>query len=251
LSAPAKTGPIFARPIAHRGLHDKYAGRTRNSPEAFEAAITYGYGIECDLQMSADEVPVVFHDSALERRTGAEGTVNEISAETFMGLELGQTGQSPQSFAGLLDQVGGRVPLIVELKKQSDPKSPLGRIAVETAAGYPGPIAFKSFDPSLVAAVRQAGFSGPVGIVINGGPGDANAVSGRLALQHLVHAPANEFDFLSLNHLALELPAVNLLRRVGKKIMAWTVCTPAEAAKSRPLCDQIIFEGFFPPVANE
>jgi glycerophosphoryl diester phosphodiesterase len=247
LSTPGATAIIFDRPIAHRGLHGHHTATVENSPAAFAAAIAHRYAIECDLQISSDDVPIVFHDDTLERLTGAAGPVNQATAKTVSGLSLLQTDQRPPLFSAFLEQIAGRTPLIVELKKQADPKSALARRVVEIAAGYAGPIAFKSFDPSLVAAVKQAGFPGPVGIVVNGGSEDANAVSGRLALQHLVHAPANEFDFLSLNHLALQLPAVDLLRRVGKKIMAWTIRTPAEAAKAYPLCNQIVFEGFLPP----
>ncbi len=44
---------LTARPIAHRGLHDA-SGPVENTPGAFSAAIAGNYGIECDLQISAD-----------------------------------------------------------------------------------------------------------------------------------------------------------------------------------------------------
>ncbi len=53
---------FLAAPLAHRGLHDRTAGRIENSLTAIRAARDAGYGIEIDLQLSADGVAMVFHD---------------------------------------------------------------------------------------------------------------------------------------------------------------------------------------------
>src|SRR5260370_31202594 len=63
---------LTARPIAHRGLHDVSSGVIENTPSAFRAAVASGYGIECDLQISADGEAMVHHDDALGRLN--EGT---------------------------------------------------------------------------------------------------------------------------------------------------------------------------------
>ena len=61
---------LTARPIAHRGLHDAASGAIENTPSAFRAAIDGGYGIECDLQISADGEVMVHHDDVLGRLEG-------------------------------------------------------------------------------------------------------------------------------------------------------------------------------------
>ena len=53
---------LTARPIAHRGLHDRSRGIIENSRSAFEAAVAQGYGIECDVQLSSDGVYVQVWD---------------------------------------------------------------------------------------------------------------------------------------------------------------------------------------------
>ena len=60
---------LTARPIAHRGLHDASAGVIENTATAFIAARDAGYGIECDVQVSADGEAMVHHDDALGRLT--------------------------------------------------------------------------------------------------------------------------------------------------------------------------------------
>ena len=56
---------LTARPIAHRGLHDAASGIIENTPSAVGAAIAQGYGIEVDIQRSADGEAMVFHLSLI------------------------------------------------------------------------------------------------------------------------------------------------------------------------------------------
>ena len=71
---------LTARPIAHRGLHDAAAGVIENTASAFSAAIAAGYGIETDLQISADGEAMVHHDEALGRLTEGSGKLAAMSA---------------------------------------------------------------------------------------------------------------------------------------------------------------------------
>lgn len=241
-------GDIFARPIAHRGLHSRSQGIIENTRSAFRRAIEEGFAIECDLQLSKDHVPIVFHDSTLERLTKRRGEISALSAQELEQVPLRGTADTPLRFEDLLATIGGRVPLIVELKRQEKGNLSLARAAVAAARNYSGPLAFKSFEPRLVAGVRKSGFPGPVGIIIDaGGEGESGlTLARRMALRQLVHAPASSFDFVSCEHHALELPAVALLRRVGKKVMTWTIRSHADAAKALENADQIVFEGFLP-----
>src|SRR4029079_14090478 len=69
---------LIARPWAHRGLHDVQKGVIENTPSAFTAAIAAGYGIECDLQVSADGEAMVFHDAGLGRLTEADKRIEHM-----------------------------------------------------------------------------------------------------------------------------------------------------------------------------
>src|SRR6478736_702078 len=83
---PANEGPmpdldwLTERPFAHRGLHDASAGVIENTAQAFAAAISGGYGIETDLQISADGEAMVHHDDALGRLTEGTGRLADMSA---------------------------------------------------------------------------------------------------------------------------------------------------------------------------
>lgn len=60
---------LFAPPVAHRGLWSPH-GAPENSLAGFQAACAAGYGIELDVQLSADGEAMVFHDDTLARLTG-------------------------------------------------------------------------------------------------------------------------------------------------------------------------------------
>ena len=64
---------LTERPIAHRGYHDMNNRVWENTLSAFARAGEHGYAIECDVHLSSDGVPVVFHDDTLTPRTVTYG----------------------------------------------------------------------------------------------------------------------------------------------------------------------------------
>ena len=134
--------PAFLRlPIAHRALHDRAQGRPENSRAAIRAAIAAGYGIEIDLQASADGVAMVFHDDDLGRLTGATGPVRARTAAELGAIRLTDAEDGIPTLAEVLEIVAGRVPLLIEIKDQSgemgDLLEPvfLGTTAIDIAVG--------------------------------------------------------------------------------------------------------------------
>jgi glycerophosphoryl diester phosphodiesterase len=250
--------PLFPRPIAHRGLHNRAAGIIENSASAFEAAIAADFAIECDLQLSSDGVPFVFHDDDLERLTGLTGpfsarTAAELAATPLLGSA---SGDRPQRFTEFLTQIAGRTLLQIELKHQTDIAGTqlLARAAAEALKSYTGPVTVESFDPNLLTQIRQFGFSGPRGIITydyDAKDWDSHLTADqRYTLRHLLHWHETQFDFISCDKDALELPAIKFWRALGKPVTAWTIRSGVEAAAAAPHIDQIVFEGFDPLLAQ-
>ena len=243
---------IFARPIAHRGLHDRAAGIIENSRSAFAAAIDRGFGIECDLQVSSDGDPVVFHDATLERLTGREGRVIDTKTEDLCATPLLEStaGDTPLRFPDLLDGVAGQVPLIVEIKQQNYPDETrhLTQQALKAVAGYEGPLVFKSFDPLALNVLHKAGYRGGKGIITFDYQNHADHLGGaqKFILRNTLHRAISHFTFISCEHTALSNPVVRLRRAMGMKVMSWTVRSAAQAQEALKHADQIVFEGFDP-----
>jgi glycerophosphoryl diester phosphodiesterase len=243
---------LFARPIAHRGLHDRRHGIAENSLSAVAAAVAAGYGIEVDVQITADGGAVVFHDETLERMTEATGPVAARTTADLVRLPLRGSTAGDRIFGldELLATIGGRVPLVVELKTLWNRDPRLAEVAAAAAAAYDGPIALKSFDPLLVRTIRKAAPDIARGII-----GEAFrdpywrpylSAGKRFALRNLLHWPATRPDFLSWSLADLGLPAVVLAERFGVPVMSWTVASPADAVRAYAGADQIVFQDFRP-----
>src|SRR5882757_6723399 len=104
---------LTARPIAHRGLHDAPSGTIENTPSAFRAAIAGGYGIECDLQISADGEALVHHDDALGRLTDGIGRLDTMSADTLRRVAFKTTADRMLTLGELCDLAASRTLLLI------------------------------------------------------------------------------------------------------------------------------------------
>src|SRR3954452_20774269 len=109
-------GWLTARPIAHRGLHDAGKGIIENTASAAAAAIEGQYGIECDLQISADGEAMVFHDDTLDRLTEQRGPLAALTAAELRQVRYRNSNDRIITLGELLDLVAERVTLVIELK---------------------------------------------------------------------------------------------------------------------------------------
>jgi len=245
-------GWLIARPIAHRGLHDVASGVIENSVPAAEAAIAGRFGIECDVQLSADGEAMVFHDFVLDRLTGQSGAVSSVKAEALAAITLKGSQARIPTLSAFLDLIAGRVPLVIEIKSRFDGDLALTRRAAEIVAGRSGqPIVFKSFDPDIVTALRDLAPAIPRGIVAMNDysyPDYAHLdADKRHAMANLLHFGESRPDFVSWKVVDLQSAAPYLCRTaLGLPLMSWTVRTPADREMAARHADQIVFEGFTP-----
>ncbi len=156
---------LTARPIAHRGLHDAARGVIENTAAAVTAAIAGDYGVEVDVQVSADGEAMVHHDDVLGRLTEGEGRLDQMSAAALARVPFRDADARMMTLGELCDLIAGRATLVVELKSRfdGDPRLP-GRVAT-VLSGYGGPAAPMSFDPMQLAVLRQKSPRLPRGIV--------------------------------------------------------------------------------------
>lgn len=137
---------------AHRGLHGN--GVPENSLEAFELACRAGHGIELDVQLSRDGEVMVFHDYTLIRMTGVDKKLCELDAKELGELKLGGTEQKIPTFREVLSLIGGRVPVLVELKGESFDTALCPKVA-EILKEYNGSFCVESFNPLLIKDIKK------------------------------------------------------------------------------------------------
>lgn len=241
----------FARlPFAHRALHDVAKGRPENSRAAIKAAIAAGYGIEIDIQLSADGAAMVFHDYALDRLTESKGAVRLFDRATLENTALKGGAEGIPGLPEVLALVAGRVPLLVELKDQDGGMGPdIGPLETAVARdieGYEGPLALMSFNPHTVGKMRDLCPDVPRGLVTSAYRKEdwplSQAVCDRL--REIPDYDAVGASFLSHEVNDLKRPRVAELKARGAMICCWTVRSAAQEAQAREMADNITFEGY-------
>jgi glycerophosphoryl diester phosphodiesterase len=242
---------LTARPIAHRGLHDAAAGVIENTASAFAAAIEGGFGIETDLQISADGEAMVHHDIALGRLTLGSRLLAAMTAAGLKDVPFKDTGDRMMTLGELCDLVAGRTPLVIELKSRLDGDRRLVARTADVLQSYAGPVAAMSFDPQLVQALRETAPGLPRGIVAERHYEDTEwrdlTRRQRRELAFLLHGWRTRPHFVAYYVKDLPSPGPLIARHVfGLPLLTWTVRTEQDRQRARTWANQMIFEGFRP-----
>ena len=240
---------VTGQPLAHRGLHDETAGVVENTPAAFEAAAEAGYGIELDVQLTADGEAIVFHDTSLERLTFSGGNLNQMTAADLQALPLKNTTDRIPTLEAVLAQINGRVPLLVELKSFSPNPTALEQRVAEILADYNGPFAVQSFNPRSVewfAKNQPKWVRGQLGMKYKAGEFPQISAVNRFVLSNLLLSGLSRPDFIAFEWSALPSIAPGFARWLGLPVIAWTLKQAADWDQTRSYANNLIFEGFHP-----
>jgi glycerophosphoryl diester phosphodiesterase len=242
---------LTARPVAHRGLHDRARGILENMPGAVRAAIDGNFSIEVDIQLAGDGEAMVHHDDALGRLTDGAGALRDLTAAELKAVPFKDTSERMMTLGDLCALVAGRVPLVIEMKSAFDGDRRLAKRMSQVLAGYGGPVAGMSFDPDQVMALREAMPELPRGIVAERRYTEADwpetSLAQRHEMTHLRHAFRTRPHFLA--YWVNDLPAIApwIARHgFGLPLLTWTVRTSEQRARAARYADQMIFEGFVP-----
>jgi glycerophosphoryl diester phosphodiesterase len=242
---------LTARPIAHRGLHDRARGIIENMPAAARAAVSGNFGIECDIQLTADGEAMVHHDDALGRLTEGSGALLGVTSGQLRAVKFKGTSERMMSLGDLCALVDGRVPLVIEVKSRFDGDRKLVRRMSEVLASYSGPVVGMSFDPDQVLALREEMPKLPRGIIAERTYDEvdwpAATPAQRHGMLHLGHAFRTRPHFVAYWVDDLPAPAPWIARNIfGLSLLTWTVRTPEQRTRAARYADQMIFEGFLP-----
>jgi glycerophosphoryl diester phosphodiesterase len=240
---------LTARPIAHRGLHDVAHGIVENTPSAFQAAIDGRYGIECDLQITADGEAMIHHDFALGRLTQGEGLLANKAAAELKNVDFNASGDHMITLGELCELVAGRTPLVLELKSKFDGDERLVTRVANVLRSYDWPVAVMSFDPEIVAKLRHASPELTRGIVAERWYSEAEwdwlTWAQRQGLAHLLHFMRSHPQFVAYSVHDLPTAATSIARNLFRcPLLTWTVRTEEERRNAADHASQMIFEGF-------
>ena len=238
--------PFMGVYYAHRGLHDNESDAPENSMAAFRKAVDAGFGMELDIQLSKDKVPVVFHDFTLKRVCGAEGKIKDYTLQELKEFRLYGTKEQIPTLAQVLELVDGRVPLIVEFKGE-DTDISLCPIADKLLREYKGIYCVESFNPLMVIWYKKH---------------HKEIFRGQLSEKFFSHGKKNAFHFLLQNMMLNFLSKPDfiaykctdydaLARRLccglfKATAVTWTIRSAEELKEMQKHFEIFIFEGFLP-----
>ena len=237
---PAKVAWLGDFDYAHRGLHS--AGVPENSPSAFAAASARGMGIECDVQRSSDGQAMVFHDAELERLTGHSGPLAQRSAAELGRITLSGSSDTIPSLRELLDQLQGKVPVLIEIKSTGGSRGKAGALCLavrRVLEGYQGPHAIMSFDPRMVRWFAVHSPQTVRGLVVTEENDKAlpGMIRRRLSLWYA------KPDFLAYDIRDLPSRFAGAQRARGLPLLTWTVRSAEHRERAANFADAPIAEG--------
>lgn len=227
---------LGAVPFAHRGLHG--GALVENSGGAIAAAVERGFGVELDVQLSRDGEAMVFHDYELGRLTAGQGPVAARTAAELQAIRLNLCNEAMPRLSEALSIVGGRAPLLIEVKSPDRQVARLCAAVARALAGYEGPVGAMSFNPQIGAWFARHAPHVLRGLVVT--------ESGRRGLRGRIERPLAlwraQADFLAYDIRDLPSRFAGAARGRGLPVYTWTVRSEPDRSRAAVHADQIIFE---------
>ncbi len=229
--------------FAHRGLHD--ATRPRNSLAAIVAAADEGFGVEFDIHLSSDGIPIVSHDPDTLHDTGVRRRIESTPAAAITELTFAGTDDHLTTLDAVIAHVGPSVPLLIEIKPTRQVSAVVEAVA-SRVGGREDSVALQSFHPAIVRRAKRAHPRFAAGQL--GEPAESSLPilrrwhAATLATNVLVRP-----DFIALEVSMLDGPLAQFWhRRLRLPLLAWTVRTGAEVAACQRHGAGMIFEDLRP-----
>lgn len=234
---------------AHRGLFDNETDAPENSMKAFKKAVDAGFGIEMDVQLTKDDVAVVFHDGKLERMCGVKGKVMDYTFEELQQFSLAKSNEKIPLFTEVLKLVDGKVPLIIEYKiETTDTK--VCEIGDRILCDYKGVYCIESFNPFGVHWYKKHRKD-----VVRGQLSEDFWKNGskKTPLYFIMAKLLTNFwtrpDFVAYNAKNYKNVSRRICRKLYKNLaVAWTIKSRQQLDEMREHFDLFIFDSFVPDV---
>lgn len=236
--------------LGHRGSS---ALAPENTLAAFARAMSDGAdGIEFDVRLSRDQVPVVIHDATLKRTAGIHRQVSELTAAELQEIDVGSWFDRRQrgtttTFAGerlptlsqvfdLFKTTGGV--LYVEMKCEAgevDGGAALASavVRVTRAAEMADRVVVESFDLEAVAEVKRIDAGIRTAALFE--PKLSRPISTLRKLKMVDLARGVGADEIALHHTLAGTRVVEKARQQGLEVVLWTVDDPGWIRRGRSL----------------
>lgn len=233
---------------AHRGLHNNKSEAPENTINAFILAVQQGYGIELDVQLTKDDVPVIIHDYHLKRACKKDILVADLTYEELEQYCIFKSSEKIPTLMEALACIEGKVPLIIELKIPGSADK-LCSIVSNILKDYKGQYCIESFNPFGLIWYRRH-----YPKVIRGQLSSdfiKEKTTGSkfqyFLLKNLLFNFGAKPDFIAYHHTYKKGISFRICRKIYRvKTFAWTIKSQQELEENRAYFDYFIFDSFIP-----
>lgn len=233
---------------AHRGLHNNKTDAPENSLKAFAQAVEKGYGIELDVQLTKDEVPVVFHDYHLRRACKTDVKVADLTFEELKQYRLFRSEERIPTLSEVLEVIDGKVPVIIELKIPWNPDRLCTRVS-KLLENYKGFYCIESFNPFGLMWYKKHNpliIRGQLSMDFIREKEEGDRYQFFL-LKNLLFNFLTKPDFIAYHHEHKNVLSFALCRKLYHTMpVAWTIKSQEELERSRKYFKLFIFDSFIP-----
>jgi glycerophosphoryl diester phosphodiesterase len=202
-------------------------------------AIAKGHGIELDVQAGGKEGQAfVFHDATLDRLTDRSGSIDALDWESLLAVRLGTSDETIPTLPEILALIGGRAPLLIEVKARGHGARRLCRSVASALAGYEGPMAIMSFNPEVGHWFARHAPDILRGLVVT----EEHKKGPRGQVERTLALWRSRADFLAYDIRDLPSAFAARARARGIPVLTWTVRSEQDRATAAAHTDQIIYE---------
>lgn len=225
--------------IAHRGLH-KNKIIPENSMLAFKAAIEKNYAIEFDINITKDNQIVVFHDDDLNRLCNKKENIEDVSYDFLKDLNLYESNEKIPLLKELLDEVAGKIPLIIEIKKHKN-IGLLENILLEMLKEYKGEYFICSFEKDILFWLEKNKPKERRGLIFGSLPIKFKKYEKIAFLYKYFKSKA---DFISLEDKLIDSSIYDFCKKKKLDILVWTIKDKKSFQNIDKKVSAVIFENF-------
>jgi glycerophosphoryl diester phosphodiesterase len=234
--------------LGHRGAS---ALAPENTIAAFSRAMQDGAdGIEFDVRLSRDQVPMVIHDNTLRRTGLLDAVVSKLTAAELQDIDVSAWFADKRTHASRSSYRDGRLPslsgvldffhsikgvLYIEMKCDPDEGSTLAAEVVRLVREHQmgDRVVVESFDLSAIAAIKR--IDGGVKTAALFEPKVSRRISTIRRFRMIDQALQHEADEIALHHTLAGKGVVERARREGLEVVVWTVDSADWVARAESL----------------
>lgn len=240
---------FLGRLYSHRGIHDNKDKNPENSLLSFRMAAEAGYGIELDVQVTRDNIPVIFHDKTLKRACELDSCISDYTLKELKDIRLFNTDEYIPTLKEVLTTVDGRVPLIVEIKNDTSDVSEIKFIAGVLDA-YKGVYCIESFNPLAVIWYKKNRpqiIRGQLSSYFKKSDHSFSRRSRDFILENLMTNFLTKPDFIAFNYKYKDMFSFKLCKALFNPLTAaYTIKSQKILDANRDYFDLFIFDSFIP-----